>query len=197
MNLASLPVTPAALVLLVFGVVNCFWGYRIFRVVLALWGFVLGAAIGVALAGDSGTLMVVFVALVGGLIGAGVFALLYFVGVFAAGAILGFLLTASLMNVVMPEPNAFVAVIGALVVGLLALAVNKLIIILSTSFAGAWSLVQAAALMFSTAQADRVLAARGPFDLVSAMGMGAVIGWLVLGVLGVIVQYRVTAEDDE
>jgi hypothetical protein len=197
MNLASLPVTPAALVLLVFGVVNCFWGYRIFRVVLALWGFVLGAAIGVALAGDSGTLMVVFVALVGGLIGAGVFVLLYFVGVFAAGAILGFLLTASLMNVVMPEPNAFVAVIGALVVGLLALAVNKLIIILSTSFAGAWSLVQAAALMFSTAQADRVLAARGPFDLVSAMGMGAVIGWLVLGVLGVIVQYRVTAEDDE
>ena len=35
--------TPAALVLLAGGVVSCFAGYRVFRVVLGIYGFIIGA----------------------------------------------------------------------------------------------------------------------------------------------------------
>ena len=34
---------PAAIVLLVGGIVACFFGYRLFRIVLAIFGFILGA----------------------------------------------------------------------------------------------------------------------------------------------------------
>ena len=34
---------PAAIVLLIGGIVACFFGYRLFRIVLALFGFFLGA----------------------------------------------------------------------------------------------------------------------------------------------------------
>src|ERR1700730_6747247 len=37
--------TPAAVVLVVGGLLSCFAGYRLFRVVLGLYGFILGAAI--------------------------------------------------------------------------------------------------------------------------------------------------------
>jgi len=35
--------TPAAIVLLVGGVISCFAGYRVFRVVLGVYGFIIGA----------------------------------------------------------------------------------------------------------------------------------------------------------
>ena len=35
---------PAAIVLLVGGIVACFFGYRLFRIVLAIFGFILGRA---------------------------------------------------------------------------------------------------------------------------------------------------------
>ena len=34
---------PAAIVLLLGGVVACFFGYRLFRIVLAIFGFIIGA----------------------------------------------------------------------------------------------------------------------------------------------------------
>ncbi|MBI4263501.1 MAG: hypothetical protein HY657_03915, partial [Acidobacteria bacterium] len=34
---------PAAVVLLAGGIVSCFFGYRLFRIVLAIFGFILGA----------------------------------------------------------------------------------------------------------------------------------------------------------
>ena len=37
---------PAAAMLLAGGVVSCFFGYRLFRIVLAIFGFMLGALAG-------------------------------------------------------------------------------------------------------------------------------------------------------
>ena len=46
---------PAAIVLLVGGVVACFFGYRLFRIVLALFGFILGALAASSIFGMSDT----------------------------------------------------------------------------------------------------------------------------------------------
>ena len=43
--------TPAALVLVAGGLLSCFAGYRVFRVVLGIYGFILGALIASSLMG--------------------------------------------------------------------------------------------------------------------------------------------------
>ena len=80
---------PAAIVLLIGGIVACFFGYRLFRTVLAVFGFILGALAASSVLGVSDTWPMLVAALVGGLIGAGVLFAAYFVGVALVGAGLG------------------------------------------------------------------------------------------------------------
>jgi hypothetical protein len=46
---------PAAIIVLVGGVVSCFFGYRLFRIVLAIFGFILGALAASSIFGVSDT----------------------------------------------------------------------------------------------------------------------------------------------
>src|SRR5262245_5657923 len=77
---------PAAALLVLTGVLTCFAGYRLFKMVLAVYGFILGALIGSSMMGASNTIGMVGAALVGGLVGAVVLVLAYFVGVALVGA---------------------------------------------------------------------------------------------------------------
>src|SRR5918993_2238191 len=80
---------PAAIVLLVGGIVATFFGYRLFRIVLAIFGFILGALAASSIFGISDTGPMIVAAAVGGLIGAGILIAAYFVGVALIGAGLG------------------------------------------------------------------------------------------------------------
>ena len=80
---------PAAIVLLVGGVVACFFGYRLFRIVLALFGFILGALAASSIFGMSDTGPMIGAAVAGGLVGAAILIGAYFVGVALVGAALG------------------------------------------------------------------------------------------------------------
>ena len=77
---------PAAIVLLVGGIVACFFGYRLFRIVLAIFGFMLGALAASSIFGMSDTGPMLVAAAVGGLIGAAILIAAYFVGVALVGA---------------------------------------------------------------------------------------------------------------
>lgn len=61
---------PAAVILVVGGLCSCFAGYRIFRFVLAFFGFVFGALFVSSAMGSDQTLWMVGASLLGGLIGA-------------------------------------------------------------------------------------------------------------------------------
>src|SRR5438132_14293682 len=80
---------PAALLLLVGGAVACFAGYRLFRVVLAIYGFILGALLASSTMGLSSTMGMVVAAIVGGVLGAVILVFAYFVGIALVGAGLG------------------------------------------------------------------------------------------------------------
>ena len=80
---------PAAIVLLVGGIVACFFGYRLFRIVLAIFGFILGAFFASSIFGMSDTGPMLIAAAVGGLIGAAILIGAYFLGVALIGAALG------------------------------------------------------------------------------------------------------------
>ena len=81
--------TPAAVILLFGGLLACFAGYRIFRIVLGIYGFILGALLATSIVGTESTWLTVAASLGGGLAGALLLIAAYFVGVALIGAALG------------------------------------------------------------------------------------------------------------
>jgi hypothetical protein len=134
--------TPAAVILLVGGLLSCFAGYRLFRVVLGLYGFVLGAAVTTSMMGETNTMALVVAAIVGGLLGAVLIVAAYFVGVGLIGAALASLALHSGWQAVRhADPPTVILVIVAVLGALLALTVQRWGIILGTAFAGSWTAI--------------------------------------------------------
>ena len=107
--------TPAALLLVVSGLVSCFAGYRVFRVVLGIYGFILGALMASSFMGTDQTLSMIVAALAGGLVGAAILVLAYFVGVALIGAGAGALLANAIWTSFGREPGVIVVVVMAIV----------------------------------------------------------------------------------
>src|SRR5580765_8497972 len=107
---ASLQI-PAAIVLLVGGVIACFAGYRVFRVVLGIYGFILGALFASGAMGTEHTTWMIVAALAGGVVGALILIAAYFVGVALLGAGIG-ALAASLIWAAFG--GAWTIIVGAL-----------------------------------------------------------------------------------
>src|SRR5580765_6434220 len=80
---------PAAIVLVISGAVACFAGYRLFRLVLAIYGFILGAMLASSVMGISNTAGMIAAAIIGGAVGALILVFAYFVGIALVGAGLG------------------------------------------------------------------------------------------------------------
>jgi len=139
---------------LAWGVLDVFFGYRIFKVTLAivggLIGVVLGQAAATALALGPGGQIAAMV--VGALLGAGLAFLLYIAAVFVAGfgfgATLGMLLLANFHHMVALLTGLVLGVIG----GFLAVKVQRILIILSTALLGSFRAILA--LSFFTNQID-------------------------------------------
>src|SRR5438477_7416391 len=78
--------TFAAIIFAVGGLLACFAGYRLFRVVLGLYGFMFGAAVTTSVMGATNTFALALAAIVGGLVGAALMVAAYFIGVGLVGA---------------------------------------------------------------------------------------------------------------
>src|SRR3981081_4138289 len=80
---------PAAILLVLGGALSCFAGYRLFKVVLGIYGFILGALLASSAMGGSNTVGMIVAALVGGIAGALLLMFAYFIGIALVGAGLG------------------------------------------------------------------------------------------------------------
>ena len=188
---------PAAVVLIAGGALACFLGHRVFRIVLAIYGFILGALIATSVLAPVETSATWIVAIVGGLVGAAVLVPAYFIGVAFAGAALAALLVHVAWGHFGREPHPFFVIVGCVAGALLAVWVQRLVIILGTAFGGAWTLL-AGALAITGQRA--VAAAAGKADhwltypLDPAPGHQWVkVAWLVLGIVGTATQLGYTA----
>jgi hypothetical protein len=187
-----------ALVSIAFGLLNCFFGYRIFKFMLGIYGFFLGAVVGFTVASsatDGQVLWLVLGALIGGAVGAALMVLLYFVGVFAVGGLAGALLADTIGAAFGFDVPLLVAIVVAVVAGVAALFFQRYALIVATALSGAWVAV---ASLFSLISGQG-LALREVFRL-SGERAGVplfvvLILWLVLSVAGAIVQLRTTAEE--
>jgi hypothetical protein len=189
---------PAAIILVGGGLLACFAGYRLFKVVLGVYGFILGALVASsAMGADHGTWMVV-AAIAGGVLGAVALILAYFIGVALVGAAAGALLLHMIFASLGREPHVLLAIAAAIAGAALAMVLQRYVIILTTAFGGAWT-VLVGGLALVGDEAARHAAARGDvwiaYPLNPAPGERWVIAaWLVLGVIGVVTQLRVTAK---
>ena len=123
-----------------WGLLDCFFGYKVFRVTLGviggIFGVILGQAAGLALGFGLGGQIVGMV--VGGLLGAGLAFLLYtgavFVAGFGFGSTLGILLLSHYNQTVALMSGVVLGIIG----GFLAVSLQRVLIILSTALLGAF-----------------------------------------------------------
>jgi hypothetical protein len=183
-----LTVSLAALGAIAFGLLQCFFGYRMFRVILGITGFILGGLLAGLLVYNltDSQLFGVIAGVIGGLIGAGLMAGLYIVGVFVIGALFGGLAASLLLPLGGGSPPAWLVVLLAILVGVLAMIFQKLMIVIATSFGGAWWAISGIAAMTG---AIEMASLRGfPLELQNA-GTGWLVAWLVLAIVGLIVQY--------
>lgn len=148
----------------VVGLLSLLYGYRLFRLFVFLGGFVVAAALGALFSNG-------LVPLIAGL-AAGVLCLAFMdIGVFLVGALLG-----GLVAVTCGIESQVVLIAAGIAGGIVALALRKVMIVLSTSWSGAYLLVGV------------VAGAAGIVDLKVLAAMQ-----IVLTAAGVVCQYTVTS----
>jgi hypothetical protein len=183
---------PAAAVLLVGGIVSCFFGYRLFRIVLALFGFILGALAASSIMAASNTTAMLVAAAVGGLIGAAILFTAYFVGVALVGAGLGAFIANMVFSASNQNPHFLVVVLCSIAGAAAAMYLQRYFIIVGTGFGGAWTIIVGALALLGDKRA-MAAAATGDvwvvYPLDPAPGQTWVFwAWAVLGLVGIAVQ---------
>lgn len=171
------------------GMLYCFAGYRLFKLVLGLTGFLLAGAVAAVLVGwlSMGNLLAMGIAgAIGGLCGAFALFFLYKTGVFFVGFLGGLVTAFSLMGG-RPEPWAPLAALGVAVVGgLLAIGLERSVMTLATAAIGAWIMTIAGALLIKGAGFADQLAERELTNQVQWILLGS---WAGLGLVGAVVQF--------
>jgi hypothetical protein len=188
---------PAAALLILGGIVACFFGYRSFKAVLGIFGFILGALAASSVFGVSDTGWMVVAAILGGVAGALLLLAAYFVGVALVGAGLGALVANLIWTRIEGDPHPFVVILFCVAGALLATWLQRYVIIVGTAFGGAWTIIVGALAVMGD---RRPLDAAAAGDVWVAYPMNPAPGawwvpwaWLGLGAVGVLVQSFITA----
>jgi len=186
-------VLPVGVLLVLGGALACFAGHRLFRIVLGIYGFILGAMLASSMMGVSNAVGMVVAAFVGGLAGSLVLIFAYFVGIALVGAGLGALVAHLISSQVRAaDPPALAVVIASVIGALGAMFLQRYVIIVSTAFAGAWTIIVGA---FAVARSRGALGGRPvvdpwilyPFSPASGE-VWVVVAWVALGLIGTVVQ---------
>jgi hypothetical protein len=187
---------PAVLIVLLGGVVACFFGYRLFRIVLAIFGFIIGSFAASSVFGVSDTGPMIVAALVGGLVGAAILFAAYFVGVALVGAALGATVANLAFSASDRDPHFLVVVFFAIAGAAASMYLQRYFIIVGTAFGGAWTLIVGAMALVGDRAANAAVAANDVwilYPLDPAPGQRWVpIAWVILGAIGAGVQLGYT-----
>ena len=175
---------------IVFGTIECLFGYRIFKVILGVIGFFSGFTM-TSMIGNTMLMSGFFLylmSIISGVIGAVMMIWLYFFGVFFIGAILGGVIGATLFGAVNLSPNGFILLIISIIFGSLALVFQRYMIIISTAFIGSWHVVVGISCLFEgkSCMTDMTWLLK----IGSSHNYLVTLMWIILGFLGCFVQSR-------
>src|SRR4051794_6037384 len=187
---------PAAVLLVLGGAVSCFAGYRLFKIVLGIYGFILGAMMASSMMAASNTTGMILAALVGGIAGAALLMFAYFIGIALVGAGLGALVAHVGWGYVGPgDPPAVAIVVLAVIGSIGAMLLQRYVIIVATAFGGAWTMI--VGVVAAMGNRETVQATTADvwilYPLTPASGRAWVpIAWVILGLIGTGVPLGVT-----
>ena len=188
--------TPAAALLLVGGIISCFFGYRLFRTVLAIFGFIVGGMLASSLFGVSNTTMMLLAWIAGGAVGAFILIFAYFLGVALAGASIGAAVANLLFSIGNRDPRVFVVILCSVTGAIAAMYLQRYFIIVFTAFGGAWTMIVGAMALIGDRSALRAAASGDvwvAYPLDPAPGQQwVVVVWILLSLIGAGVQLGIT-----
>lgn len=184
---------PAAAILIVGGLVACFAGYRLFRIVLGIYGFILGALFASSLVAPSDTTAMMIAAVVGGVAGAAILFAAYFVGVVIVGAGLGAMVAQAVWSSAGRDPSPLIVIFCAVAGGAGAWFAQRYVLIAATAFGGAWTALYGVMAVMA-AQGRRAVPSSSvwlAYPLAPAPGQRwFLLAWIALGIVGTVVQMR-------
>lgn len=187
----------AASFLLFLGAIVAFFGYRLFWIILPIWGFFFGLAVGAqgvqALFGDGflSTTLSWVVAFFMGLLFAGLSYMFWFLAVALVGGYVGYGIVVGLFGLLGVELGPLVWIAGVavgIVAGVLTLVMNlqKYVVIFGTGLLGAAGIV--GTLLTVVTQMDPAVMADHPVKVVTDAGFGWSVLLLAVAVIGIAFQ---------
>ena len=186
---------------LLMGLAFCFWGYRVFLVLLPIWGFFAGLWLGAntitLLLGDGflATTTSWVVGFVAGLVLAILSYLFYMLGVALVAGAIGWALASGLLAAIGLDGGIIVFVISLVtaivVVGIvLLLNVQKYVVIVLTAVGGANALLLSILLLLGKVTTDMLQASGSPILPILQDSWFWAIGWLILAGVGIFFQIK-------
>jgi hypothetical protein len=188
---------PAAILLILGGALSCFAGYRLFRIVLGIYGFILGAMIASSMMGVTNTTGMIVAALAGGIAGALILVFAYFIGIALVGAGLGALVAHVGWGYIgSGDPPALMVIALSILGAIGAMLLQRYVMIVSTAFGGAWTAIVGGLEAAGDRGAGRAASAGDVwilYPLTPSPGHQWVpLAWIVLGLIGTGVQLAIT-----
>jgi len=183
---------PAAALLLLGGIVVCFFGRKLFRTSLAIVGFVVGASAASSVFGLSDRMPMLVAGIVGGLIGAVILYAAYYIGVALVGAAFGAVAANLAFSLMLHREPPVAAVVLFAVAGAVASTyLQRYFVIVGSGIVGALMMIHGAIGVagkeFGVSPASSGVWVVVPFD--PAPGQSWVpIAWGVLALAGIAVQ---------
>ena len=128
----------------IIGIIECFFGYRMLKLVLGVTGFIIGGLLCARMVFDTignHPVIAIIAGLVGGTIGSSLMIVFFVFGLFILGAALGYLLGGAITAAILGSAYPVIAIPLAIVGGFVTISKHKSMIIISTSFIGAYLIV--------------------------------------------------------
>ncbi|HPO48914.1 MAG TPA: DUF4203 domain-containing protein [Spirochaetota bacterium] len=178
----------------IIGVINCFFGYKLFRVLLFIIGFSLTFyfSYNLTLNFTQDVTILTTVGIVLGIL-AGILAVVfYFSGIFLIGLLFGILVGLSL-NIPFDQITKVAVIIAlGLVFGILCIVFQKYMVVILTSFTGGFFIINSVFYIYLYSQGNKYkieqflsVIQKDTFMYIIVLGIT-----LLLGIMGVIFQYR-------
>jgi len=170
----------------------------LFRVVLAIYGFIAGAMLASSIMASSNSIGMVLAAMAGGIAGSLILFFAYFVAIALVGAGLGALvIRAGWPQVSTGEPPVVAVLIFVAIGAAIAVILQRYVIIVSTAFAGSWTVVLGALTLTAARRPVKVRTMSDVWVLYplspGVYRRSAIVAWVVLGLLGTAVQLGTTS----
>jgi Zn-dependent protease with chaperone function len=190
---------PAAILLVLGGALSCFAGYRLFKIVLGIYGFVLGAMLASSAMGATNTTGMIVAALLGGVCGAALLMFAYFIGIALVGAGLGALVAhVAWSGIRTGDPPAIAVIVLSIMGSIGAMFMQRYVIIVATAFGGAWTVIVGGLAAAGDRGAAKAASAGDVWILYPtspAPGQKWVpVAWIILGLAGTALQMGITGK---